>query len=390
MKTSKKLLTVGIAAVACAVVAAPAFADPVRPYAAVGSDTIQDVWNGLTNDSTAVAPSIASYNATSDGNAYQLIQTKTGGAWFARPNGSGDGAKALSDVWDPADTTNTWSAGGVTSTLNHQDVDFSRSSSGPVAGTGLTYAAFARDAVSVAYFTQTGLAAGQNFTTVQLKELYSGVADPSDTSGVVTFDGSGMPSVNGTPVHPLIPQQSSGTRKFFLGAIGVTTLASYISDPATGGIPENNGGPIDTAGDIIPFSAAQWISQNTGKAINTLNSNLAIANINGKTAVSGTGTAMTQGTLFGTKSISGDYSDTPGAGAGVFERDTYVVYPTAFSAAGATSKQTTLVSILTGISAGQIGSTAAKSIIKSYGFGTLSYFGQSSSTTAFKPGAWQH
>jgi hypothetical protein len=389
MKTSKKLLTVGIAAVACAVVAAPAFADPVRPYAAVGSDTIQDVWNGLTNDSTAVAPSIASYNATSDGNAYQLIQTKTGGAWFARPNGSGDGVKALSDVWDPAYTSNQWVAGGVTSTLNHQDVDFSRSSSGPNSGSGLTYAAFARDAVSVAYFTQTGLAAGQNFTTVQLKELYSGTADPSDTSGVVTFSG-GMPFVNGTAVHPLIPQQSSGTRKFFLGAIGVTTLASYINDPATGGIPENNGGPIDTAGDIIPFSAAQWISQNTGKAVSTLNSNLAIASINGAAAVSGTGTAMTQGPLFGTKSLSGDYSDTPGSGVGVFERDTYVVYPTSFSGSGATSKQTTLVSILTGGSPGQIGSTTAKSIIKAYGFGTLSYFGQTSSATAFKPGAFQH
>src|SRR5215475_11509682 len=101
MKTSKRLLTVGVAAAAAVVFASPAFADPVRPYAAVGSDTIQDVWNGLTNDSTAVAPSIASYNATSNGVAYQTIQTKTGGDWFARPNGSGDGAKALSAVWDP-------------------------------------------------------------------------------------------------------------------------------------------------------------------------------------------------------------------------------------------------------------------------------------------------
>jgi hypothetical protein len=387
MKTSKRLLTVGVAAAAAVVVAAPAFADPVRPYAAVGSDTIQDVWNGLTNDSTAVAPSIASYNATSGGVAYQLIQTKTGGDWFSRPNGSGDGAKALSATWDPAFPTQAWNpTGSAPAKLNHQDVDFSRSSSGPNAGTGLNYSAFARDAVSVAYFKQAGMGAGMNFTTGQLKELYSGVDDAADN--VVTFDGSGNPSVNGTPVHVLIPQQASGTRKFFLGAIGVTTLASYISDPAApGGIPENNGTPLDTAGDIIPFSAAQWISQNTGKADNTLNASLDIATINGKTAVVGSGASAVPGALFGTKNLSGDYSDTPGSGAGVFERDTYVVYPTAY--VGGTSKQQTLVSILSGTSTGQIGSTAGKTTIRAYGFGTLSYFGGSTSP-ALKPGAFQH
>jgi hypothetical protein len=390
MKTRTKLLTVGVAALACSVGAvAPAFADPVRPYAAVGSDTIQDVWNGLTNDSTAVAPSIASYNATSGGVAYQLIQTKTGGDWFSRPNGSGDGAKALSAAWDPSFPTQLWNpTGSAPATLNHQDVDFSRSSSGPNAGTGLNYSAFARDAVSVAYFKQSGMGAGMNFTTNQLKELYSGVDDASDN--VVTFDGSGNPLVNGTAVHVLIPQQSSGTRKFFLGAIGVTTLASYISDPAApGGIPENNGTPLDTAGDIIPFSAAQWISQNTGKAVNTLSSNLDIATINGKTAVTGSGASAAPGTLFGTKNLSGDYSDTPGSGVGVFERDTYVVYPTAYTGGSATGKQTTLVSILSGNSAGQIGSTSGKATIRAYGFGTLSYFGGNSSP-ALKPGAFQH
>jgi hypothetical protein len=390
MKTSYKLITASVAAVACSVgIIGPAFADPARPYAAVGSDTIQDVWNGLTNDSTAVAPSIASYNATSGGASYQLIQTKTGGDWFSRPNGSGDGAKALSAAWDPGYTSQLWNpTGSSPATLNHQDVDFSRSSSGPNAGTGLLYQAFARDAVSVAYYKQTGMGAGMNFTTGELKELYSGVDDTSDS--VVTFDGSGNPLVNGQPVHVLIPQQSSGTRKFFLGAIGVTTLASYISDPAApGGIPENNGTPLDTAGDIIPFSAAQWISQNTGKAINTLNSNLDIATINGKTAVTGTGASSAPGALFGTKNLSGDYTDTPGSGAGVFERDTYTVYPLSYTQAGNTAKQSTLVSILTGTGAGQIGSTNAKAIIRSYGFGTLSYFGGSSSP-AQKPGAFQH
>ena len=46
-----------IAALAAAAIAVgsvlPAQADPTRPYAAAGSDTIQDVWNALTNDGAA-------------------------------------------------------------------------------------------------------------------------------------------------------------------------------------------------------------------------------------------------------------------------------------------------------------------------------------------------
>src|ERR1700712_2377113 len=92
-----------------------ASADPTRPYAATGSDTIQDVWNGLTNDFGAVAPSIASYNAfvvppasvvnatPALGVGYSsYIQTKTGGSFFLRPSGSGAGVQSLSAVWNPA------------------------------------------------------------------------------------------------------------------------------------------------------------------------------------------------------------------------------------------------------------------------------------------------
>lgn len=422
MKISNRVLTRGAAVVAVSalvtVAAVPAFADPVRPYAAVGSDTIQDVWNGLTNDSTAVAPSIASWNATSGGIAYDPIQTKTGGNWFPRPNGSGDGQKSVCAVWDSAgDPTQATSVGvsganQITTpvTLNHEDVDFGRSSSGPSNGTVLQYLPFARDAVSIAYNTQAvggasaGLPTTLNLTTADITALYTGL--PS-SDGVVTFTTSGgtaesdashdatakvFINTGGTAyqVFPELPQAASGTRKFFAGAAGISNTqganAAYVDDAAgtvygtgtVGPFEENNGRALVKAGALIPFSAAQWISQNTGAATNTFTAagdaaNVAISSINGSAAVTGSGASAAQGPLFGSTDLSGNFNTVPTSGVGNFNRDTYDVIPALFTGGSATSKQGALVSILTGGGTGQIFSAGGKSIIKKFGFGVLSY-----------------
>lgn len=368
-----------------------ASADPTRPYAATGSDTTQDVWNGLTNDFGAVAPSIASWDAFAGTDTGSQIKTKTGGNWFVRPAGSGNGQKSVSAVWDSAYTAHDWPTGsGVT--LNHEDVDFARSSSGPTAGTGLKFLPFGRDAMSVAYNTTGGLT-GLNLTTGQITELYSGVDNAADS--VVTF--SAQPatvgttvSVNGVAVHPKIPQSGSGTRAFFLSAIGVSgsgqpALAPYISDPggtAQGGLPENDGSVLTNDGDLICFSAAQWIAQANGKQANTT-AGLALANINGQAPTTGSSPTMSAGALFGAKNVSGDYNVVPGTGVGVFNRDVYNVIPTSFIAG--TSKQQALVSILA--SSGGIYGAGGKSVIKAFGFGTLSYATVSAN---WLDGAWKH
>jgi hypothetical protein len=403
---SKKNLTRGVAVVAAsaavALTAVPAFADPVRPYATVGSDTIQDVWNGLTNDSTAVAPSIASYNATSNGVAYNTIQTKTGGAWFTRPNGSGDGAKAVCATWDTAgDPTHLLALttpASTNSNLTNSEVDFSRSSSGPSTGTVLDYLPFARDAVSIGYNTQpvgsatSGLSTTLNLTTADITALYTGNASSDGrvtftTSGGVaenpaTTDATAKVFLDGLQVFPTLPQGSSGTRKFFAGAAGISNTvganAAYVSDAAgtvTGtGAPyeENSGRPLLNPGTIIPFSAAQWISQQQGAAANTLTSNMAIASINGQAAVTGSGSSAAQGPLFGSTDLSGSFNTVPTTGTGNFNRDTYNVIPASFVSAG-TPKQSALVSILTGGGNGQLNSISAGNIIHKFGFGTLSY-----------------
>ncbi|MGN6721355.1 MAG: hypothetical protein ACTHJM_01940 [Marmoricola sp.] len=403
---SKKTLTRGVAVVAAsaavALTAVPAFADPVRPYATVGSDTIQDVWNGLTNDSTAVAPSIASYDATSAGVAYNTIHTKSAGAWFSRPNGSGDGAKAVCATWDTAgDPSHLMSLNGAASNVNltNQEVDFSRSSSGPAAGTVLNYLPFARDAVSIGFNTQpvgtatSGLPTTLNLTTADITALYTGNAS---ADGRVTFttasgtaenpattDATAKVFLDGLQVFPTLPQGNSGTRKFFAGAAGISNTvganAAYVSDAAgavTGtGAPyeENSGRPLQNPGTIIPFSAAQWISQQQGAATNTLdNSKMAIASINGQAAVTGSGSTAAQGALFGSTDLSGNFNTVPTSGVGNFDRDTYNVVPASFVSAG-TAKQSALVSILTGGGTGQLNSSSAAAIIHKFGFGTLSY-----------------
>jgi hypothetical protein len=365
-------------------------ADPTRPYAAVGSDTIQDVWNGLSNDFGSVVPDVASWNAfpnppatdLTTGNVY--IQTKTNGNWFIRPSGSGEGVKALSAAWDTTGhPSKAYPFTGTTSAvLNHEDVDFARSSGGPTAGTGLKYLPFARDAVSIAFKPSGALAAGLNLTTGQLTELYSGVDNAADP--VVTF--SGQPAtaatqvfINGVQVHPKIPQSGSGTRKFFLGAIGVSNTvgaeAPYIADPglpAAGGIPENDGSQLTNPGDLVPFSAAQWIAQANGKAPVDTTTGLAISSVNGSAAVTGAAPSETPGPLFGGKNGVGDFNTVPSTTVlGTFNRDTFDVIPTSFITG--TLKQTTLVSILSGL-----GGASAKAVIRSYGFGSLSYAGNSS------------
>jgi hypothetical protein len=426
MKLSKKFLTGGVAVLATSALvtmaAVPAFADPVRPYATVGSDTIQDVWNALTNDSTAVVPSIASYNATSNGVAYNTILTKTGGSWFSRPNGSGDGQKAVCATWDTAgDSTHLLSLNGAGSNVNltNSEVDFSRSSSGPSGTSGpLTYLPFARDAVSMGYSTQpvggaaSGLPAGLALTTPDITALYTGL--PS-ADGVVTFTTSGGAAeadahadatakvfINGVAgnnngltvgssfqVFPALPQSASGTRKFFAAASGISNTvganAAYVSDVAgavfgtgtAGPYEENNGRALTVAGAIIPFSAAQWISQQTAAAPNTLNnSTMAISSFIDTSnvvnaAVVGSGSSATQGPLFGSTDFSGNFNTVPVPGVGVFNRDTYDIIPGAFI--GGTPKQSALVSTLSGGGTGQIFSGSGKTIIKKFGFGVLSY-----------------
>ncbi|HWH25616.1 MAG TPA: substrate-binding domain-containing protein [Pseudolysinimonas sp.] len=271
MLTKKNTLRFGVIAAAAAAAlafgsAAPAFADPsgFKTLAGVGSDTTENLVNGLGT----VVTTIGSYDATGSAN----IQTRSGGVSFARPNGSGNGQKALSASINPGGT-HTWpAAGGVDIT---GQIDFARSSSAPSAslpGTDLTFIPFARDAVSYAVsaasdFPRDVALGSSTQDTISpapftLRNIYRGT--------VTTYVDADFSSVT---IRPLLPQAGSGTRSFWISKLGLTEAQISSGGVATdlgGTVQEHNGTFVTQPGDLVPFSVAQFIQQGNHAALPTL------------------------------------------------------------------------------------------------------------------------
>ncbi|MFJ4591576.1 MULTISPECIES: PstS family phosphate ABC transporter substrate-binding protein [unclassified Kitasatospora] len=243
-KTAAKLLTVAALATSLATVASgSAIADPaagVTPAAqdivGVGSDTIQVLLNQFSADYNAslgagsTAPRLYSWDATGT----SPITTKTGATSIARPNGSGAGIKAL--------VANT----GAT-------VDFARSSRGPAAtdAHGLDFVALAKDAVT--WSAPSNGNAPAQLTSAQLTAIYN-----CTTTNWNQISAS-LPNAT---IKPFLPQADSGTRSFFLGAIGVTTPGACVT---TG--PEENEGTDANLTDpnvVFPYSVAHYLGQTVG------------------------------------------------------------------------------------------------------------------------------
>ncbi|WP_157156892.1 hypothetical protein [Diaminobutyricimonas sp. LJ205] len=258
---------------------APAYAEPVSPsYVIVGSDTLQDVVNALTNGtsvtgssvrSTAGKNNVASYDATGS----VLIQTKTGGPLFGRPNGSGDGVKALSRSIDNGDYK-AGSPGSPTVKILNQ-VDIARSSSGAteVTNGALRYIPFGRDALSYAYKSTD--VAFEHITEAQLKSLFECTTTTIGTTTAV----------------PVIPQAGSGTRKDFLGKIGVTeqTLGACVKVGQEHDTQKLSDGTLFPTNGVTAMSAAQWVAQNTGAGINRIGAGVKIGSPIGVSPTSGVG-----------------------------------------------------------------------------------------------------
>ena len=242
----RNILVAFAASVAALALAAPdALADPApagpRILVGVGSDTTQDVMNGLAA-ATATGGRIGSYDATG---AATLPNTKSGTdcAAVARPVGSRNGVAALVASRQTAQTA------GV-----RPCVDFARSSADlsqdpQFANTALTFIPFAGDQVS--YVTRRDSALPTTLTTAQLAAIYNCTA-----AGTIA---------NPPTILPLLPQAGSGTRSFFLASIGVTTPGACVSaqdptNPAVGLI-ENNGVKLTDPRMIAPYSVAQFNSQ---------------------------------------------------------------------------------------------------------------------------------
>lgn len=264
MRTFTRLMAgaaAAVAATATAITAVPALADPPKTPAAgdvvgVGSDTIQNVLNQFSvsyNATHKSGPKLWSWDATNPttGVIGDMITLKKGCKQIARPNGSSGGIAAL--------TTENASTGG------HPCMDFARSSrdratTDPAyAAGGISFITLGGDAVT--YATFPGSNAPSNLTTAALFKIY--------TCAVTNWKQVGGKSA---PIKAFIPQSGSGTRSFFLTAIGITSgvPGTCVSDGATkkvpGGTVEENEGVNallnkDKPDTIFPYSIGKYIAE---------------------------------------------------------------------------------------------------------------------------------
>jgi phosphate transport system substrate-binding protein len=245
--------------------ASPALADPATTYVAVGSDTTQDVMDGLA---TIIAGgNVGSWDAVNPGTPgapHDEINPKAN-CHMTRPNGSTEGLNALRKSVNPSTA-----APQLADPPEPGCVDFSRSSSAPGGNANtaglLIYIPFGLDAVAPATGGTTNIANADAFSLTQLQGLYQCTAQ---TVNGVTYDPNQPPAAGNQGVHLYIPQAGSGTRNFWAAqmVISPTSLPACVHDTfGSGTIVEEHDGTV-LQGDpdgIAPFSIAQWVSQNNG------------------------------------------------------------------------------------------------------------------------------
>jgi hypothetical protein len=345
----------------------PTGGNTVGNKVAVGSDTIQDIYGSWAN-STSPNYNLDSFKAFTNPASATITLKGTGTQVVARPAGSGDGVKLLSATYG---TSNKYSSStNNPSTVYNIDqldpvVNIARSSSRPSSSlnttwgsANLVYVPLARDAVSVAVKNVPSVT---NLTTDQLKGLY-GTGTYQQTSGTWTINDIAPISAKGTAnpilvtgvsagaittyteLDPKLPQAGSGTRSFFLGAIGVTSAGAWVEDTkvvsgVTSPIAENDASNLTATAQVVPFSAAQWISQYNNAVPPTFvkaTTDVKLISINGSAAyqLDPLGDAVT-GALFGSASAVPNPTNTTAGAFGLFSRDVYSVVTKANFGAGA-------------------------------------------------------
>ncbi|MGW2931919.1 substrate-binding domain-containing protein [Streptomyces sp. NPDC001156] len=250
-KRMAAVTAVGIAGLLTGAISAQqASADPsgtptYRQLAGVGSDTTQDVMNGLSNAITINGTKvIGSYNAVGSAQITTKDPVATPGCTLNRPNGSGAGRAALLTSLQ----ANNGAGDGC--------VDFARSSSLNLAAAspGLTYVPFAVDGVSYAITPSSKVP--RKLALADLKAIYHCNA---------TYVGTG-PNYKFTVY---LPQAGSGTRSFWESQMGITDadvvagIYPCIKD-TKGGAPvqEHDGRVLDDTA-LVPFSIAQYNAQSS-------------------------------------------------------------------------------------------------------------------------------
>ncbi len=247
-----------------AVSAAPALADPpsgVTPRASdvvgVGSDTLPYLLDQFSYDYNqahkGASSQLYSWDATNPatGQTGDPIKTKAGCAAIARPDGSSAGISALeANVTDPS------SPGAYC--IDYAGSSRAPSANDPACGAGgLCFVALAGDAVTWASrdAASGGTDAPASLTPTQLRNIYlCKITNWAKVGG------------QNAPIKAFLPQASSGTRRFWLTALGggVTPITPGACVSDAGNTLQDNQGinqVLDSPEAIVPYSVADYIAQ---------------------------------------------------------------------------------------------------------------------------------
>jgi ABC-type phosphate transport system substrate-binding protein len=261
MRLIRNLLACCGALALVAVSAPPALADPPTTpnpsdVVGVGSDTIGYLLDQLSSDYNQAhtgSPALYSWDATNPvtGKPGDPIVTKAGCNPIARPDGSSAGITALeANTPDPANP-------------NDFCIDYAGSSRGVQAGDpgcttgGICFVPVAGDAVTWAARDPAGggTDAPATLTRLQLKGIYQ-----CKITNWATVGGQSA------PIKPFLPQASSGTRTFWLTALGggVTPIKPGSCVSTSHNTLQDNQGitpALNSPEAIVPYSVADYIAQ---------------------------------------------------------------------------------------------------------------------------------
>ncbi|MFC0532544.1 hypothetical protein [Phytohabitans kaempferiae] len=335
VKTIGRAVAVSFSAViAVAVAATPAIADPVpandyRQLAGAGSDTTQDLMNGL-GATVGGGDVIASWDARPPAGGTTTVKTKANGCQFVRPNGSGQGRQALR-ASEGENLGGSHGGAGFWNGVNISGcVDFARSSSygggSTPSDTGnYTYIPAGVDAVTLAVHQGGDLPFNLSFA--QIQRVYK------------CFD----TRIAGNPVVPRMIQTGSGTWEFWIQPARMAITENEINfgdypclavdndnNPATPAVPvhpriQEHDGTVLTGNltHVIPFSIGQFVAQTNSAVIEANVPNVEVVDRRGPAHIVGMSTtqqATTQPVVSGVLNVNFPVP---------FRRDVYNVVPTA-------------------------------------------------------------
>lgn len=376
----------GLFASAPSASADPKFADAL---VGVGSDTTMDVMAGLsgyangkpfTPVESSVASGrkhIASWDSRLSTHTDNCIAPKLKSPTIYRSNGSSEGRRALSRAIDGTVYGPAAQCGG--SKVVTGLIDFARSSSGPSSGdtgTALTYIPFGRDALSFAYYANGVATPVTSLTRAQITTLYT----------------TGPQTISGVEIVPCGIQTGSGTYQSWLGmttataAQDTTATATCEAAGTVGRLQENDATALKAKGDalvgkqvIIGFSAANFIAQGNGVALNQLAVGVDLGEI------SNDGTGANLGKPYTTSVVNSSTVYAPSAtfyNSTVFGRNVYNVFDTArVTGFGNNDLKTIFVG-----SSSAVCSVAGQTIVNQFGFSSIGTCGSTTLTGSLLTG----